>query len=179
MNLSALDWAVLSVGILAIVYAVYRAIQERQGKDERCRQSTTSSAKANLVYHRCSHLCCQHRFRTPCGSCRNRRKGRRGMAHWEMQGWMILILGWLFVPFYQLLIQQDGQDHHHARLPQVPLHRRTGSWLSIITSLPTCSPVSVTAFTGGIFFEYLLAPLFWYGAIGLIAITAASLSSAE
>ena len=26
-----------------------------------------------------------------------------GMAHWEMQGWMILLLGWLFVPFYQLL----------------------------------------------------------------------------
>ncbi len=23
------------------------------------------------------------------------------MAHYEMQGWMILILGWLFVPFYQ------------------------------------------------------------------------------
>jgi len=23
-----------------------------------------------------------------------------GMAHWEIQGWMILILGWVFVPFY-------------------------------------------------------------------------------
>ena len=22
------------------------------------------------------------------------------MAHWEIQGWMILILGWVFVPFY-------------------------------------------------------------------------------
>lgn len=21
-------------------------------------------------------------------------------AHWEMQGWMILVLGWVFVPFY-------------------------------------------------------------------------------
>ena len=21
------------------------------------------------------------------------------MAHWEMQGWMILVLGWVFVPF--------------------------------------------------------------------------------
>ena len=32
--------------------------------------------------------------------------------------------------------------------------------------------VSVTAFTGGIFFKYLLGIPFWYGAIGLIAITA-------
>jgi solute:Na+ symporter, SSS family len=22
------------------------------------------------------------------------------MAHWEMQGWMMLVLGWVFVPFY-------------------------------------------------------------------------------
>ena len=22
------------------------------------------------------------------------------MAHWEMHGWLILLLGWLFVPFY-------------------------------------------------------------------------------
>ena len=22
------------------------------------------------------------------------------MAHWEMHGWMILVLGWVFVPFY-------------------------------------------------------------------------------
>ncbi|MFA7252207.1 MAG: Na+/glucose cotransporter, partial [Bacteroidales bacterium] len=22
------------------------------------------------------------------------------MAHWEIQGWMILLLGWVFVPFY-------------------------------------------------------------------------------
>ena len=32
--------------------------------------------------------------------------------------------------------------------------------------------VSVTAFTGGIFFEYLLDIPFWYGAVGLIAVTA-------
>ena len=31
------------------------------------------------------------------------------MAHWEMQGWMILLLGWLFVPFYQLLNNKMGK----------------------------------------------------------------------
>ena len=51
--------------------------------------------------------------------------------------------------------------------------RRTGSWLSIITLIAyVLTKVSVTAFTGGIFFEYLLGLPFWYGAIGLIAITA-------
>ena len=51
--------------------------------------------------------------------------------------------------------------------------QRTGSWLSIITLIAyVLTKVSVTAFTGGIFFEYLLGLPFWYGAIGLIAITA-------
>ncbi len=52
--------------------------------------------------------------------------------------------------------------------------QRTGSWLSIITFIAyILTKVSVTAFTGGIFFEYFLLGLpFWYGAIGLIVITA-------
>ena len=56
--------------------------------------------------------------------------------------------------------------HHYTKA--------TGSWLSIITLIAYIPPtkVSVTAFTGGIFFEYLLGLPFWYGALGLIAITA-------
>jgi SSS family solute:Na+ symporter len=51
--------------------------------------------------------------------------------------------------------------------------QRTGSWLSIITLVAyVLTKVSVTAFTGGIFFQFLLGIPFWYGAIGLIAITA-------
>jgi SSS family solute:Na+ symporter len=89
------------------------------------------------------------------------------MAHWEMQGWMILILGWLFVPFYQ-----------HAKVFTMPeflsrrYTRRTSSWLSIITLVSyILTKVSVTAFTGGIFMYALLGLPFWYGAIGLIVLT--------
>jgi SSS family solute:Na+ symporter len=51
--------------------------------------------------------------------------------------------------------------------------RRTSSWLSIITLVSyILTKVSVTAFTGGIFYEYALLGLpFWYGAIGLIVLT--------
>ena len=95
------------------------------------------------------------------------------MAHWEMQGWMILILGWLFVPFYQLLINKMGKIITMPDFLKFRYTQRTGSWLSIITLIAyVLTKVSVTAFTGGIFFEYLLGLPFWYGAIGLIAITA-------
>jgi SSS family solute:Na+ symporter len=96
-----------------------------------------------------------------------------GMAHWEMQGWMILILGWLFVPFYQLLINKMGKIITMPDFLKFRYTQRTGSWLSIITLIAyVLTKVSVTAFTGGIFFKYLLGIPFWYGAIGLIAITA-------
>ena len=96
-----------------------------------------------------------------------------GMAHWEMQGWMILILGWLFVPFYQLLNNKMGKIITMPDFLKFRYTQRTGSWLSIITLVAyVLTKVSVTAFTGGIFFKYLLGIPFWYGAIGLIAITA-------
>ena len=42
---------------------------------------------------------------------------------------------------------------------------RTGSWLSIITLIAyILTTVSVTAYTGGIFLEFLLGLPFWYGA---------------
>ena len=86
---------------------------------------------------------------------------------------MILILGWLFVPFYQLLNNKLGKIITMPDFLKFRYTQRTGSWLSIITLIAyVLTKVSVTAFTGGIFFEYLLGLPFWYGAIGLIAITA-------
>jgi solute:Na+ symporter, SSS family len=89
------------------------------------------------------------------------------MAHWEMQGWMILVLGWVFVPFYA-----------HSKVFTMPefLSRRynanTSSTLSIITLVSyVLTKVSVTAFTGGIFLQSVIGIDFWYGAIGLVLLT--------
>jgi SSS family solute:Na+ symporter len=85
---------------------------------------------------------------------------------------MILILGWLFVPFYQLMNNKLGKI---ITMPDFLKNRytpRTGSWLSIITLIAyVLTKVSVTAFTGGIFMQSLLGLPFWYGAIGLIVLT--------
>jgi solute:Na+ symporter, SSS family len=89
------------------------------------------------------------------------------MAHWEMQGWMILVLGWVFVPFYA-----------HSKVFTMPefllkrFNRNTSSTLSIITLISyVLTKVSVTAFTGGIFLQSVLGIDFWYGAIGLVLLT--------
>ena len=89
------------------------------------------------------------------------------MAHWEMHGWLILILGWVFVPFYA-----------HSRVFTMPeflykrFNKNTSSTLSIITLISyVLTKVSVTAFTGGIFLSSVIGINFWYGAIGLVLLT--------
>ena len=96
------------------------------------------------------------------------------MAHWEMHGWMILVLGWVFVPFYS-----------RSKVFTMPefLERRYNSasrnFLSIISLVSyVLTKVAVTVYAGGIVFkevfgidEWMGIDFFWIGAIGLVVIT--------
>ena len=169
-----LDWAIIVAGVALVAWAVYRAVQ----KDKRMQQGADSEdylfGKGEPWYVIgaaifAANIGSEHLV----GLAGTGAKDGVGMAHWEMQGWMILILGWLFVPFYQLLNNKLGKIITMPDFLKFRYTKRTGSWLSIITLIAyVLTKVSVTAFTGGIFFEYLLNIPFWYAAIGLIAITA-------
>ncbi len=96
------------------------------------------------------------------------------MAHWEMHGWLILILGWVFVPFYA-----------RSKVFTMPefLERRYNSasrtLLSIISLISyVLTKVAVTVYAGGIVFKEVFGidsilgiDFFWIGAIGLVIIT--------
>jgi solute:Na+ symporter, SSS family len=100
------------------------------------------------------------------------------MAHWEMHGWMVLILGWLFVPFYS-----------RSKVFTMPefLERRYNpqarSFLSIISLVSyVLTKVAVTVYAGGVVFkdvfdiEYMTffgydVDFFWVSAIGLVLLT--------
>ena len=168
-----IDWVIIVVGILAVTWAVWRSIQ----KDKRLQQGANSEdylfGKGEPWYIIgaaifAANIGSEHLV----GLAGTGAKSGVGMAHWEMQGWMILILGWLFVPFYQLMNVKLGKI---ITMPDFLKYRytpATGSWLSIITLIAyVLTKVSVTAFTGGIFMESLLGLPFWFGAIGLIVLT--------
>ena len=169
-----LDWAVLAIGVVAIIWAVYRAIEKDKKRMKGADSQDYLFGKGEPWYVIgaaifAANIGSEHLV----GLAGTGAKDGVGMAHWEMQGWMILILGWLFVPFYQLLNNKLGKIITMPDFLKFRYTQRTGSWLSIITLIAyVLTKVSVTAFTGGIFFEYLLGLPFWYGAIGLIAITA-------
>ena len=168
------DWLVMAIGILAIVWLVYRAIKKDKEKMKGADSQDYLFGKGEPWYVIgmaifAANIGSEHLV----GLAGTGAKDGVGMAHWEMQGWMILILGWLFVPFYQLLINKMGKIITMPDFLKFRYTQRTGSWLSIITLVAyILTKVSVTAFTGGIFFKYLLGLPFWWGALGLILITA-------
>ncbi len=169
-----IDWVILAVGFLFVFWYVWRSLK----KD---RESMKGADSQDYLFGKgepwwvigmaifAANIGSEHLV----GLAGTGAKDGVGMAHWEMQGWMILILGWLFVPFYQLLNNKLGKIITMPDFLKFRYTKRTGSWLSIITLVAyILTKVSVTAFTGGIFFEYLLGLNFWVGALGLIAITA-------
>ncbi len=168
-----LDWAVLAVGVLCVAGGVWYSIIKDKKKMAGADSQDYLYGKGEPWYIIgaaifAANIGSEHLV----GLAGTGAKSGVGMAHWEMQGWMILLLGWLFVPFYQLLNNKMGKIITMPDFLKFRYTNRTGSWLSIITLVAyILTKVSVTAFTGGIFFEYLLGLNFWVGALGLIALT--------
>ncbi len=96
------------------------------------------------------------------------------MAHWEMHGWLILILGWVFVPFYARSGVFTMPEFLEKRY-----NSASRSFLSIISLVSyVLTKVAVTVYAGGIVFKEVLGieafmgiDFFWIGAIGLVVIT--------
>lgn len=99
-------------------------------------------------------------------------------AHWEMHGWMILILGWLFVPFYARSGVFTMPEFLERRY-----NSKARSFLSIISMVSyVLTKVAVTVYAGGVVFkdvfniEYIVIfnqqiDFFWVSAIGLVVLT--------
>jgi len=101
------------------------------------------------------------------------------MAHWELHAWCVVMLSWLFVPFY-----------YRAKVFTMPefLERRFNStcrWILSIVSLVAYvfTKVSVTVYAGGVVFNVLLPEIniqitetfvldaFWIGALLTVTLT--------
>ncbi|MCH5230992.1 MAG: sodium:solute symporter [Muribaculaceae bacterium] len=97
------------------------------------------------------------------------------MAHWEIQGWMILLLGWVFVPFYTRSMVYTMPEFLEKRYNGTA--RTILSIISLISYVLT--KVAVTVYAGGLVFQQVFGietlwgiDFFWIAAIGLVAITA-------
>jgi solute:Na+ symporter, SSS family len=89
------------------------------------------------------------------------------MAHYELHAWIVLMLGWLFLPFYirskAFTMPEFLEKRFDAR----------SRWFLSVFSLVgyVVTKVSVTIYAGGIVVSELLGIPFWYGAIGIVVFT--------
>jgi SSS family solute:Na+ symporter len=102
-----------------------------------------------------------------------------GMAHWELHAWVVVMLAWIFVPFY-----------YRSKVFTMPefLEKRynsTARWILTIVSLVAYvfTKVSVTVYAGGVVFNVLLPEIqvpvtetfvldaFWIGALLTVTLT--------
>jgi len=96
------------------------------------------------------------------------------MAHWEMHAWLILVLGWVFVPFYERSRVFTMPEFLEKRY-----HSGARSFLSVISLVSyVLTKVAVTVYAGGVVFKTVLGidswmgiDFFWVGAISLVVIT--------
>ena len=97
------------------------------------------------------------------------------MAHWEIQGGMILILGWVFVPFYSRSMVLTMPEFLERRY-----NKESRTILSVISLVSyVLTKVAVTVYAGGLVFKEVFGiqelwgiDFFWIAAIGLVLLTA-------
>ncbi|HZW70840.1 MAG TPA: Na+/glucose cotransporter, partial [Hanamia sp.] len=89
------------------------------------------------------------------------------MGHYEMHSWVVLVLGWVFVPFYMRSMVYTMPEFLERRF-----NAQSRRLLSIIQLLSyVIAKASVTIFAGALVFNSFLGVDFWTGAIILVVIT--------
>jgi solute:Na+ symporter, SSS family len=89
------------------------------------------------------------------------------MGHYELHSWIILTLGWVFVPFYMRSMVYTMPEFLERRF------NAKARWLLSIIQLISyvIAKAAVTIYAGALVFNSLLGVDFWTGAIILVIVT--------
>ena len=168
--MSSLDWTVVSLYFIGLVVIVkWSAKQQKTTADYFLagRHASWLVVGASLF---ASNIGSEHIV----GLAGNGAKSGMAMAHWELHAWIMVLLGWVFVPFYY----RSGV----YTMPEF-MERRFDAktrWVLSIVSLTAYvfTKVSVTVYAGALVFMTLLPDTFgsadnafWVGAISTVVLT--------
>ena len=173
--MATLDWIVLGLFCLALI-GVILLVLKKKNKDTSDyflagRDATWIAIGASIF---ASNIGSEHLV----GLAGAGVESGMAMAHWEMHGWLILLLGWLFVPFYARSGVFTMPEFLEKRY-----NSQSRSFLSIISLVSyILTKVAVTVYAGGVVFkdvfniEYInifnqQIDFFWVSAIGLVVLT--------
>jgi len=167
-----LDWVVIGIFVLlliGVVVYVFKQKQDSSGDYFLAGRDATWIAIGASIF--ASNIGSEHLI----GLAGAGASSGMAMAHWEIQGWMILILGWVFVPFYSRSMVLTMPEFLERRYN--PQSRTILSVISLVSYVLT--KVAVTVYAGGLVFQQVFGieelwgiDFFWIAAIGLVLITA-------
>jgi len=167
----ALDWIVLGAFVLALIVFIVLSIRSKSKTSTDYflagRDATWIAIGASIF---ASNIGSEHLV----GLAGAGASSGMAMAHWEMHGWLILLLGWLFVPFYARSGVFTMPEFLERRY-----NKASRSVLSIISLVSyVLTKVAVTVYAGGVVFKDVFGiesvwgiDFFWISAIGLVVIT--------
>lgn len=89
------------------------------------------------------------------------------MGHYELHSWLVLLLGWVFVPFYMRSRVFTMPEFLELR------YSSTARWFLSLISLVgyILTKVSVTVYAGAVVFQVLMGIDFWTGALIIVVLT--------
>lgn len=169
-QLSGLDWSVIGLYFCLLVGIVYWS----SNKQNSTADYFLAGRHAGWFVVGCSIFASNIGSEHIVGLAGSGANNGMAQAHWEMHGWVLLILAWFFVPFYY----SSGV----FTMPEF-LERRFDSrsrWVLSVVSLIAYvfTKVSVTVYAGAIVFQTLLPDTFgspenafWVGAVTTVVLT--------
>jgi SSS family solute:Na+ symporter len=166
-----LDWIVLGAFVLALVAFI---IISMRSKDKTSSDYFLAGRDATWIAIGASIFASNIGSEHLVGLAGAGASSGMAMAHWEMHGWIILLLGWLFVPFYSRSGVFTMPEFLEKRY-----NKGSRSVLSIISLVSyVLTKVAVTVYAGGVVFKDVFGvesiwgiDFFWISAIGLVVIT--------
>ena len=170
--MALLDWLVVGLFCIALIGIIVWVMRQKQNNAEDYflggKDATWIAIGASIF---ASNIGSEHLI----GLAGSGASSGMAMAHWEIQGWMILILGWVFVPFYSRSMVITMPEFLERRYNSQS--RTILSLISLISYVLT--KVAVTVYAGGLVFQQVFGidtlwgiDFFWIAAIGLVLITA-------
>ncbi len=169
--MGTLDWIVLGIfclGLIGIIIWVTRQKEDTSTDYFLAGRDATWLAIGSSIF--ASNIGSEHLV----GLAGAGASSGMAMASWEMHGWLILILGWFFVPFYArsgVFTMPEFLEKRYNKGSRSVL-----SVISIVSYIFT--KVAVTVYAGGIVFKQVFGiesmfgiDFFWISAIGLVVLT--------
>ena len=161
---TGLDWITLILFFIGLGYIIWRVINQKQDSPE---QYFLAGRNLGWFVIGASIFASNIGSEHIVGLAGTAANSGMVMGHYELHSWIILLLGWFFVPFYLRSTVFTMPEFLEKRFSE------SSRWILTIITLVSyvLTKVSVTVYAGAVVFETLMGIEFWSGALLIVLIT--------